>query len=736
MVSLTLSRQFYANLGRKRWEASQDDSSLVPLLHSIQLFTQLAQRPNGQQLSTLQLSLRWSYLSSIYSSLELGEDAILTAVTALLFDIMEASSEAEETDAQLELLSFLGQASKGVVSFGPSSSLLVSQRRQNLVTRLVKLILNHQEENPMEHMTTQPKSALTPPLVVKSLLQSRSGEPLSAVLGERCGISFSLGSILRCVITSHSIMDMGTIGCRVFVTEAVSALLLLLDRLGQKIVPSGVNSLLEDYKVTTKLAASLIRQNFSSEEEWAPAFLAIARSLTNVVASVSLLPKDLLGCIDGAPVHVRHRGSTADTTACLIFAKGAEKVISEAVDSPSPDWNALLLSVRNSISLLTVYLGNARDGNCQIDQVRNVFEETRHLVSAFKAASSPSPFLVAASHCIARLASRLSDLLSFEGHGLPAAESAIWSKTVAASFSSEDAHAWLESTVRLRSIAESVVCVAPTFLQSGRRSAALRDCESEAVSVRVALRHSNDKAEIQELRSTCIALLSRVEDEISYNEGDGSIVVILWARTTILLGLAECEEFLAGLDASASYLKQAFEACKEVESSAASHVGSSAGQQCDSDSWWLESAIASIHPRVAVRQYFVLHKLSNLQRRMGNYRKAFAYAESALARFGSTRIQGIESKSTLEEYLDAFQSVSKAHFRDRQLTRLVLSLKISVLPLDQVSKSVKQHGGRLSLHGNPNELDIEDVFDQWLGKWRSVCSFISLQVQRSFVPFF
>jgi hypothetical protein len=664
--------------------------------------------------------------------LGLWEEAIVAATTAILFDIIESATTfgVEERDIRMELLMFLGMSSKGVVSFGPTDSPFLSKRRQNLISKLVRMISQHKQAISCDVTPAPPKAALVPSLVVKSLLQANCGESLAGILDDKFGISFSLGSILHGLFTKHSVAHLDTVDLTIFEAEATSAFVLIMNKMGQDTQYDG-NDLgfsCSDYRHVFKLVVSSTQRNFGTEHS---CFQAVVKSLIYVDSSVSLLPWYSMSEFDGlsGSGSVGPNVSSTNTVSALSseYATKALGMLTD-VDQGSPsDWSLILLSVRIAVRIYGLQISNMLQLDTQYDAVSKAFDEIRELARRLEETESVSRLVSAAKYCAMQVTLRLSDALSYEGNDLDAAQTALWSQEIASDISNETMKCWLESTTLLRSVTESVVSIGPILEQSDHHvSIQTADCESSSSRLRVALLCVIGSKEHDSLKKQFLYLLTRIDHEVSEDVDAESVLIFQWTKSTVILGLAEWAERQGDFDSALRYLKECYTVCKDIGLTLRSRVGHIDAPYASSDTWWRNFTIVSLHPRVVVRQMDCLYRLAFVHHRLGDHRKALGYAESLLNGFGARFEGDLGATSSFAQLLLFFKSTPCTNHRERQLRRIFLSLKSKSTPLDLVCEESQGWLGDSSFlpvqypqwrEKGSSSHDIEDIFDRSLSEY-------------------
>ena len=676
-----------ATLSRKRWDHNPTKDAVLPALYSLQLFE--LQIKATSSLCEYQLSVRWSSLARVYSSLELWDEAILAATLALLFDTLESSVSSRVTDCdhRIDFLRILASSTKGALYFGPFDLPSQLQRRKKSVGKLLRLIQQSNSEHLFDENAVPPKFALAPSHAVSSLLEANDGKTLVSIFEARCCINFGFVNVFRVVLTKHAASSFKEVDPGLFASELASTFIEIVAGAGQRLQGGDPKFSRSGYAQISRLAASSACSVGPDDDS---GFRAVARALVSVVQSAALLPSKAFldaGSHISAPAPrtemIPWSYESISEAACVLSGAKAE--------STSP--MSLLL---RSILVATQFARSVHPhvSHCESD----IVVQARDLVEHLSIKRRGSEMVIAAKNCALWVLARLSDVLSYEGNALEAAQTAFWSQWVAPIDQSEATKSWLSATSFLRVQTESVLAVAPFVSRPDRLDVVDKSAvglEGRSTCLSAALLESASEQSQKDVERSLHELLEDIDHHLSESDGMRSCgVFLLWTKSSVLLSLATCVERQGELQRNVAFLGECYAICSKLKLLLASLFSSgSDAQNVSNDNFLSEIAFASLYPRAVVRQIECSHHLATTHSRLGDYRTALGYTESLLRDFGSTFVvAGITGKTELADLLGLFKADQSTCLRVIQLRRIHLTFRMKAATLDELHEQF--HGTR------------------------------------------
>jgi hypothetical protein len=398
----------------------------MPLLQSIKLFVHLSPILSSESLRALKISGRFIFLSTMYKSLDLIDEAIISTVSALLFDIVEVSLAPSDLDPHVRLLESLAKLTRGVIRTGSATdSCLSTDQRIGLESSLVLMLWqrNRSEYGKGNNSEVAQLSALNPARAVDLLLDSLSGDStVSESFEQRCGAAFNLGDILKVMFTTNAIPPHQQPHHSVLLlekTKVTAEMMVKLAHLLQRkdnITEKDRAATLADYNYVCRLAESYIRQ---SETEDAKS-TQVTASVLFVVASVSLISCHPSLDFDSWSADTCGPKKDQGTMFHFSLSENYANKAATTLDEPSGhagDWALAASVIRSALDLYRFQL------SCMLQQERMTYQfnlkRLQVTVEDLQGAKILKPSLGTLSkHCLVNSLSRLCGLLSLEGEDL------------------------------------------------------------------------------------------------------------------------------------------------------------------------------------------------------------------------------------------------------------------------------------------------------------------------------
>lgn len=728
--------QFLYVVGKNRFNLGMKIDVLVPLLHSLKLFVHLSPLLSLESLRTLKISNRLVYLSTIYKSLDLIDESVITEVLALSFDALEVSLIPCEVASHVRLFESLAHLTRDVICTGISlDNKLVTNQRSGLVNSLVLSLSqrNRSEHNVLGDDSESAKpSSLDAARIIDLLLDSFRGDGKASGLFEHRSVAaFNLGEILNVMLTTNSMLPHEHSNRSTLLMEKTKAVVEVMVKVAQVLQQNDHRTMetraasLEDHKCICRLAESFIQQ-LGTEDATSP---NVTTAMLFVVASISLISCHPSLDFDSWTADIFGPNEEIATLFHFnISEKYANKayIILDALSDGS-EWHCVSSAFRSALDLYRFQLSYLRQNERKLYQfdlkgLQVTFENIR-------VAATPTHVLSALSkRCLIRVLSRLCGLYSLKGEDLRAVQVAKWTIDVLED-KNDDLHSWFETTLLSLLATDSVVF--PGLLDVNATVASHPTAfEDKACRLRLLARGTTDFLQLDNIQCSLGLLLEGFNNCVPDCDGRVSFYLQQWSRTTILLGLSECAERRAEMETAHDLLKKCFVQCRNIASSLRRRRYPLVEAE---HSFWIAVAVASLLVRCVKRQVECLQKMALLYSRLGTHRKAMDYALLALKMLSPESVM----LNTKSEFVDMIQfarihpSQSCQEMRSR---RLLLRLKSQASPLNLVVRmfGVEADGLVLSsaLLNRSDQLtanrELEEISDSYESKSTSAFGGLSL----------
>jgi hypothetical protein len=628
-------------------------------------------------LCDLMLSVRWSSLATWYSALELWDRSLVAAAVAILFDCLESASLSGRTDCSLHmsLLHQLNSFSKGAINLGPSDYQVSSKNRPMLVARLLNT-LRQSKQGAVRGTLSSTSSALAflPTQAARLLLEAEDVHPVALVFETICGVSFGFGNVLRVLLTPHVTSSFRAVDPIAFAVEVASTFAGIICGMGQLLQLGKCHTgvLMIDFLELCRFAMLSTQQMQLG---------VLVHSLLSVVASMALLP-----C--SSYMTFEEGISVSSTKQLLVYSyehiERASNILLDSDESNDAVGNLLVSSVRMATQFARSQHPHARSVSNSI-AIDAVVVEVREFVDILASTHQKCDAVTAAKYCAVQAIARLSDVLSYHGNYLDAAQMAFWNMEISPLHQSEAVKSWLEDTVFLRNMTGSVLSVAPLVQQMQCRDSIFHDdLEKRACHLRVKILSSAKMREQKDYSRELRKLLLEVDAALSSTNDFQTGNFLLWTKSTVILGLADCADRQGDLEGTLRCLRECLVFCRKLKGLLAASRSKHCNSCTTTDVFWVALAASSLYPRTVVRQVECLQHLTVVLSRVGDYRKAMSYSETLLSSFGSGLGGGLHGKSSFAELHSFFRLTDSNCLRDLQLRRILLCLRAKSTPLDIV----------------------------------------------------
>ena len=200
-------------VGKKRLESAAACDALLPLLLSTQLLIHIAPNLSAQSFSSLKVSSRLAFLSTVYSSLERDGEAIILCMLALLLDVVESSLSSFDGDSPAQLLEHFVGSTRCALGSDQRDEEKDNDQRAALVSTLVRLFSKHSRSafdqstnSAVRSSTLQPGKAVG--LLIRALKDD--SKTVRTLFEELCGVAFNLGGVFQAMFTKNATPNVHT----------------------------------------------------------------------------------------------------------------------------------------------------------------------------------------------------------------------------------------------------------------------------------------------------------------------------------------------------------------------------------------------------------------------------------------------------------------------------------------------------------------------------------------------
>jgi len=680
--------KFLNAIGQKRLERAESPNAMFPLLHSVQLLIQAAPLLAADSLRTLKISNRLAFLSTAYSSLNMNDESAVMTVLALLYDVAEASlpsADSDTDDPLVNLLEHLVGLTHDVIGSASDPNDQSSGRKGALATALVRQ-LTQRERSTFEADSSTKQSALPPERAIELLMQTlRDGTPtVGESFEQRCGVAFNLCGILQVMFTKNSIPRLRDIDQTHLQAQKSCLFATILAKLGQ-VFQRRDRSTIEtkaasfaDYSRVGLLVESYIQKievqdDMSKRVMTATVFTVASVSLICYLTPLEYDSWDGDSNDDASDERVQLYITMADKYAAkAIAALGSESDV-------ATDWDLAEASIRAALDLYQCQLSNLR--NQQDRTIKIDMEALAYVVeSVTEAVSSSSRLGKVLQQSLVRSLVRLRGHFCRDGEELQALQVARWN---ADTIQGDDAapKSWFEAALLSLMVKDTVVPVEPADdLETTAIAIQSAEMESEACRLRLFAKCTKDVKSLGLAIERLTDLFVATEMHISGSAVTATLILFWWLRTTILMGLSECEEKKGDLDAALYNLRECYKECKKLMSL----LGNCRKTKATEFPYWSRTALGSLPGRCSERKLECLEKTARLYSLLGDRRKALDYADlvAEAARYGSERLLG--AKSTFTDLIKSSRTRPAQSCLEVRSRRLLLRLKAQASPLDSV----------------------------------------------------
>jgi len=697
-------------------DEQQYDQALLPLCLGNDLFSKLVEMRGPQTVHDLQLSMRYSHLASTFGSLDMTEEACLSLVLAVVYEIVASivSTHADqEEDEPIRLFRKLSILTNGVVlmDYAPESR----ASRRSLVSRLVQI-----SESLTQQTWSLPACSAGEDFVLltRRLLRTSAGFQSEEPPNEsEKTTQFSLATLMSFALKDNNLLRT----LKKTQADAVwkEQLLLMADVVAEqgaslqdeppvcKRDPTLNSAQMKEFNRSFQFFEWLAKNKFQDDEDSRHASLA----LVHILAAVSLVPSGATGW----PQASRKR---------------TDSQVHESSSKPKGD-SASLLHARMLVARTTEILTEA------LDQMRN--KEQRLLSSALLVCaalysseiSGANPAVISAANksiilssgneaaqllveidgigdeardslrmCLTRTLTRFQDMVNLEGDKLSAAQSAMIIARIHQEAEDEKWYWAMAGTLLfdagLQSIAQDVL--GQNHLQNQlitfENEIHLKDLiqlEMIATQLRMEM-HSLDAdsfkstmRKAEDLFGQCSAILVQSQME------PFTRIVLRWMCSSCVMTLAEGFECRGEPNRAVDCLRQGVNLCRESISSLRKLRNVSAlVYDGDASTAWPDIALSTIILRFTERRIAGQKRISTAYARLGDHRRSEAYAVGAAK---ECLLGGQEmTRQRLKIHELASIDRRKLHVMCQSSGyRLLLEMKAKASPSDRVLESL--HSG-------------------------------------------
>jgi Peptidase family C50 len=681
--------------------------ALIPLLYSVKLLVHLATAKAPDTIPLLKISNRFTLISSIYRSLNMLDEAIVATIVALLFDAVEvASSVTACSNSPVSLFSWLASMTENIVDTGTLTDVSRSEQRIGLQSACINLFLKR--KNVSCQIDVEPdgnSSVLTPTKAIDRLLASFHDSNSCDIFEQNCYLPINLGSLMRSVFSFRTVSSFPKDRQYLVQMELLKISVDMMFRVGSVLqgkwnVETSVTP--SDHADLCLLAESLLKTTGAE----AAINTDMLGAMINIVASVSMVSSHsyisleslLLSQAQGirrkkAP-FVNHAEDYA-TKAKTMSARALEKYT---------DLDPIAFSVDLALDLYRYQLSRM----C-LDQSVPFQLEFKRLLSFLDniqgRATMETSFALAWKHCLRSTLSKLCGMFSLEGEGFLSLQFAKWNLDVCRTSDCDfDGQIWSESV--LLSLLSTNSVVARSDFEKVNGSIPL-EALIQSCRLRLFLRGQTDKASLLDSQNRFFAILDDLKE---YEVAPDNVLqdIVLWTRSTIFLGLAECSERQGHFQMSQNHVRRCFETCKDLCATVKRNkVSLSSG--ASSHPFWMRASVSIILLHCSQRQTECLLRIAYIQSRLGDYRQSVEYSFSALMT-PALEAAGLDLKRTFAESVTLTRTFPALSSQEALCRRVFLRYKSKASPQDLVSEVFRTHEDALFLSIFDRSLEHGDVF--------------------------
>jgi hypothetical protein len=522
---------------------------------------------------------------------------------------------------------------------------------------------------------------------------------ISAVVEQKCGIRFQLGELLRVMFLECTRREEGDDR----LVEKVAVLVEVLVCLGGTIQRLSLEEsedaiiltrLSEDYEVVLSVIVNLIRRITDSSQQTSaqPALLA---SLY-IVASSALLPyrsfyHDALAEEDGANLCV------PSFTLARRLAEKAKRCVESRSESDT-ECEVLLVSIRASVWYYCHHISRLRGHQERLeDEIQQLCGLFYDAVEFFRLhPESTSPLHAFSSSCLLWSLSNFRGLLEWDGAILRAALVAQWTRCLIPDqerFASYWNHAAATNACLSADIlpkpassidSDSTLCTLVGLLETPQGVDTLNhlfEVELLLSQLRLGLRvESGSQVDTGDQSRKLLVLQSKIE-KIEDSSALEVSVFAEWVLSTIELTHTEISEINGYLSGALSHSKICMKQCQALSSTLRRARG-----LLHTFPFRARVAFSTLYCQVIARERHCLRRTTLLYSRLGDYRKAEAYAVSAMLSTGVQDGPASKSRSKFRELLLSKASIKGSN--KKLFFRLRLEVQAMATSLNHVASEL------------------------------------------------
>lgn len=678
--------QFIASIGRSRWDSFQSVDSITLILHSLLIFTHLSESQIRSRTNELQLSVRWSFLSSLYSQLDHNDEAILSMAIAIAFDAIEQMDVISLGEEQLlmDLIALMAKLSRGSIKFGPRESFLFTARRQGYVTTLIRLLRTSRGKSPNHGVPTQHDVQPLSLLAIAGMLKYGDNHTLSSLFEKETGLQFSLDGIFQSLFNAilrpcEKVGDGFSDG-----VKFLSAMCLAIHRLGEVLTSESEATI--DIALQHAAIVDVVRLSIKNNIQLSNlnGGEVILLKILGIFSAASITPKaqvlHMPSCLVG-------RASISDTDCQYLLRRRAVHYLTSVLMLEASEkflargeWSLLLKSVQIAAFAFLMQLQNT-DIHCDYGaaiEVNKLILDYTYSMSK----NSQCDIVIASKYCISHAAIELRDFLDAQGDAVDATYTSLLSLSISCSQMNEMILSNIQSNAYLCSVDPTLLCIGPVFPERKYYIERLPfDLEISAAAARLDVFLQDEKRSSNDIEGALRDLMRRIDSlsslDIEYR------AVGPWIESTVLLGLADCAALRGDWDEAARCVKESFNRVQGFHSTLQAKISKKERAEEISSPWEFGSEV-TMACKLSTRQLECVYRLALLYDKLGDYRKCMSYAIKLLFE-ANPDLQGTLYKTrNFSEVLNTFQSMPCSSLRDLRCKWLFVKLKARSIPLNTI----------------------------------------------------
>jgi hypothetical protein len=634
---------------------------------------------NGVSDIQFQVSLRWSAIGSTYMNMNRWEEATVAFIMALLQDAEESASSRKDLtgDCWLAVFKFLGSLSNGIFHTDHVEERFQSPRRLRLIFKTIQC--TRELGNVREGPSISWESLTSPMDVVDMLLGSRmlSSEQTILSVDGRSRFEDMLSYLFR-------------IDGRRFSTTSKSAqyleyvaLLFLLYKQIQK--EAGRDGHQEPVCCFQRALSCLLDEKIraligSSSRAFFGELLSIMLDIHEVCESSQIPKRDL---------------------AKLVSSLG------ELGRCPEGGWDLVILSFRLSLQTRILIDGNACDSESFDDMLADA---RRFSIGIGPCLTAEGSF---ARACATGAMLRLQDYLITNGFDLSASLCALWCREHSAK-RNDMLVSWYDSFANVHLSTNHVLLVnysAMKAIGSASHITEDRELAMRASSFLAAVSQARSSVNIMHMRNELDILFADAESLLTLQNGDVHSlddIAACWVKSTILLGRGELEKICGNYVDAVDGVRMCFSECNRISSHLVSHISANSNDMLQ---------LKALRSLCTMRQISCLRQLCTIYHLIGDYRRAWGYAQLVWNDFSGIHTITVPPKASLSETLSIISSQICRSPLQKLLRRNMIVTKIRSSPLDVAIGGIQGFLSTVYSDGEPIvDNEMEDLLDSQLGK--------------------